>query len=137
MAETECVIRQAGAIVVRPGTLPKVLLVRAKKNPGRWIFPKGHIAPDETAENASVRELLEEAGIRGKPLQYAGQSKYRFDDKWSNIVYFLCRYIATESNGEQGRTPRWCTIGKAITLLSFPDSREVLKRMVPYIATIT
>jgi len=135
MAETECVIQQAGAIVVRPGTPPKVLLVRAKKNPGHWIFPKGHIEPDETAENASVRELLEETGVRGKSLRYAGQSKYRLDDKTYNVVYYLCRYVSTESKGESGRTPCWCTMDEALTLLTFPASREVLKSMVSYINT--
>jgi bis(5'-nucleosidyl)-tetraphosphatase len=133
MTETECVIRQAGAIVVRPGTPLKVLLVRAKKNPAQWIFPKGHIEPDESAENAAVRELLEEAGVQGKSEQRAGESTYRLADKRYNVVYFVCRYIATENNGEQGRTPRWCTIDEALGLLTFNDSRGLLKQMILYL----
>ena len=41
------VVRQAGAIAIRKsGAGNEVFIVRAKKNPGDWIFPKGHIEPE-------------------------------------------------------------------------------------------
>src|SRR6476646_10984685 len=61
------VVRQAGAIAVRKsGAAHEVFIVRAKKNPGDWIFPKGHIEPGESAPDAAVRELLEEGGVIGR-----------------------------------------------------------------------
>ncbi|MDO4552896.1 MAG: NUDIX domain-containing protein [Bacillota bacterium] len=52
----------AGAIVVRrEGSGLQVLLVKGKN--GRWMFPKGHIRPGETEEEAAVRETREETGI--------------------------------------------------------------------------
>lgn len=136
MTETGDVIQQAGAIVIKPGIPPKVLLIKAKNNPSHWIFPKGHIEPGENAENAAVRELLEESGIKGKPVQRAGISEYCLNDKRYHVVYFLLIYCSTENNGEQGRFPNWCTIGEANKLLSFRDSREMLLRMTPYITQL-
>ena len=59
-------VPQAGAIVVRRDELGKcVLLVRAKKTPEDWVFPKGHIEKGESLEQTAVREVQEEAGVSG------------------------------------------------------------------------
>jgi len=50
---------QAGAITMRG---KKVLIVRAKKNPLDWIFPKGHVERGESLAETACRELAEEAG---------------------------------------------------------------------------
>lgn len=133
MSETGHIIQQAGAILIKPGTPPMVLLIRAKTDQALLIFPKGHIEPGEKAEDTAIRELLEEAGINGKPVRLAGVSDYRLNDKRYHVVYLLLTYCSTENNGEVGRFPRWCTIDEAMKLLSFHDSREILSRMTPYI----
>ena len=75
-------IRQGGAIVVRrTGTEPEVLLVRAKKDPRYWIFPKGHQERGETLAQTAVRELREEAGVIGEPLKSVGTSTFRSGDE--------------------------------------------------------
>ena len=51
-------VPQAGAIAFRiVDEAPQIMLVRAKKTPEHWIFPKGHIEAGETAEIAAAREL--------------------------------------------------------------------------------
>ena len=75
-------IRQGGAIVVRrTGTEPEVLLVRAKKDPRYWIFPKGHQERGETLAQTAVRELREEAGVIGEPVKSVGTSTFRSGDE--------------------------------------------------------
>ena len=60
------VVYQGGAIVIRDSADgPKVLLVRAKRDPRNWIFPKGHQEKGETLAETAVGELAEEAGVVG------------------------------------------------------------------------
>lgn len=57
------------AVVVRDDRL---LLARRGKMPDRglWGFPGGHVEPGETALAAAARELLEETGVRARPVEY-------------------------------------------------------------------
>lgn len=52
----------ASMIVIDPNTA-QVLLVHHKAT-GRWMFPGGHVDPNETADQAAVREVWEETGVR-------------------------------------------------------------------------
>ena len=55
---------QAGAVPFRKkGSQLEFLLVTSHR--GRWIFPKGIVEPGETAEQTALKEVQEEAGIRG------------------------------------------------------------------------
>lgn len=51
-----------GAAMINPD-LTKVLLVRGWGSNGKWGFPKGKIAKDETELQAAVREVQEETGF--------------------------------------------------------------------------
>ena len=58
-------ITHAGGVVFRQSANGlEYLLIRARKPPDAWVFPKGHIEEGETSERAAVREVLEEAGVR-------------------------------------------------------------------------
>ena len=56
----------ASAFIVDPYT-KKILLIKHKKN-GRWTQPGGHIEGDETPEEAALREVYEETGLRVRLL---------------------------------------------------------------------
>lgn len=55
-------INTVDAVVIQSG---HILMVERKMEPGKglWALPGGHIDPEETAEDACVRELYEEAGL--------------------------------------------------------------------------
>ncbi len=128
------VIEQAGAIVFKNAEAgPLFLIVRAKKDPSHWIFPKGHIDQGETAEEAGIRECAEEAGVAGRIVRPAGVEEYSMADTTYRVTYFLVRYASVSGKPETGRRPRFCTIDEALSLLSFPALREMLKNMRPFI----
>lgn len=66
----------ASAVVVRPG--PEVLLVHKPRKRDAWQLPQGGVEAGETAEQAAVRELAEEAGVRAEPLKKS-ETAYEYD----------------------------------------------------------
>jgi len=123
-------VEQAGGIVVRRDAAGlSVLLVRSKKDPTLWIFPKGHIEPGESPESTALRETYEESGVEGTlagpvgaPLEFdAGPVRVR-------VQYFLIRATA-ESPSPEGREKRWFTLDEALSVLAFENARRLLEQL--------
>ena len=118
----------AGGIVYRiTGTVPEVLLVRAKAPPHDWVIPKGHIERGETAERAAQREIREEAGVEAEPVQYAGDLQFVLPaGKRVHSAYFVMRFLRTVA-ADEDREKRWCTVSEAVTLTPFENAREIIR----------
>jgi 8-oxo-dGTP pyrophosphatase MutT (NUDIX family) len=122
-------IRQSGAIIVRlDGDEPQVLLVTAKRNPKRWIFPKGHIEKGESAEDAALREAREEAGVLVKSIGPAGSLEYHFLGAGFRVEYFLAVLQREAGPPEKGRSRRWCSLDEALERLRFKNTRKLLRK---------
>ena len=76
-----------GGAVVRDGQL---LLVRRASRHGRgnWQLPGGFIEPDETIEQAVVREVKEEAGVVAEVEAVLGL-RSRYDPESGNGIYVV------------------------------------------------
>ena len=63
---TDVLVRHetASMVVVHPGG-SRVLLVHHRAT-GAWMFPGGHVDPNEAAHEAAVREVWEETGVRAR-----------------------------------------------------------------------
>ena len=117
-------LSHAGGVVVRlDGDAPRYLLVRARRDPTQWVFPKGHIEPGETAAEAAAREVREEGGVRARvlaPLAEIAMAE-------GHLLLFLMRYEG-EAEAEERREVVWCTHEDAGRRLAFADSRDALAR---------
>jgi 8-oxo-dGTP diphosphatase len=90
-----------GGVVVRDG---RVLLVRRGKEPlyGRWTVPGGTVELGETLEEAVVREMEEETGLRVEPVEVLTVFD-RIDRDGERvrhhhvIVDYLCRWRSGEA----------------------------------------
>ena len=90
-----------GGVVVRDG---RALLIRRGKEPlyGRWVVPGGTVELGESLEDALVREMEEETGLRVEPVEIltvfdrihreGGQVVHHFV-----IVDYLCRWRSGEA----------------------------------------
>ena len=126
-------VPQAGAIAFRiVDDAPQILLVRAKKTPEHWIFPKGHIEAGETAEIAAARELAEEAGVQGESAGLIGTLEFRSGKEDVSVAYYLFAFVSEVPRKEK-RELRWCAYDEALTLLSHPDAAELLRKALPAI----
>ena len=76
-----------GGAVVRRGEL---LLVRRASTHGRgnWQLPGGFIEPDETIEEAVVREVQEETGVSAEVEAVLGL-RSRYDPQSGNGIYVI------------------------------------------------
>lgn len=123
-------IRQAGAIAVRlDGDAPRFLLVTARKDPSRWIFPKGHIEPGERARDTAVRELAEEAGIRGRVIASLGRTRLKLRGVEIEVRYFLIEARRSVRRRER-RERKWFRHEAARKRLDFPEARRLLDKAV-------
>ena len=59
-----------------------------KKYNGDWVLPKGRVENGESTKAAALREVLEEAGVKGQILDYIGEVNYKYKNLRKNeIVY--------------------------------------------------
>ncbi|MFC7343219.1 nucleotide triphosphate diphosphatase NUDT15 [Saccharopolyspora griseoalba] len=90
------------AVVVRDGD---VLLGRRKgaHGAGDWSFPGGKIDPGEAPEDAAVRELLEETGLRASGVATIGWTSDVFPD--DGLHYITLHHLITADGVPEVREP--------------------------------
>lgn len=120
----------AGGVVyrMRAGE-PEFLLVTARRSPQEWVLPKGHLEPAESAEQAAVREVREEAGIDAVIEAPLGDVAFEVDGKRQVIRYYLMK-TAQDGVAGEGRRLAWRSVGEAMRTLTFAEARASLQRAV-------
>lgn len=111
----------------------RLLLVRSRKNPGIWVFPKGHIDPGESGEDTALRETEEEAGVTSELIGRVGSTlSFQSGGEWVAVDYFLARRLSERASPE-GRQKIWVPPGEAIERLSFDNARDLVRAAIPLI----
>lgn len=121
-------ITHAGGIVVRTVEKePEYLLVSARLNPEHILFPKGHIEPGETAEQAALREVREEAGVIAEILAPVCILEMPGRGGPAIVQFYLMRFLSPADRTE-GRTVLWRAYEEALRRLSFEDVKTALRK---------
>jgi diadenosine hexaphosphate hydrolase (ATP-forming) len=113
----------------------KVLVLRNLK--GVWVFPKGHIELGESHEQAALREVLEESGLRALIVAKAGMSSFHFYSYMDKAVHRKIVYwFEMETSDTQVTVNRELRMGaffgaaEAVRMLSFPNDVTNLKTIL-------
>jgi 8-oxo-dGTP diphosphatase len=118
-------VEAAGGVVVRDG---EVALVHRPRYDD-WTLPKGKLDPGESFEDAAVREVEEETGLRGRLVRELPASEYRVRGRPKTVRYWL---MDVEHEGpfvpnDETDELRWVALDEALRLLTYDRDLEVLR----------
>ncbi len=116
----------AGAVVLRKSG--DVLLVHRPKYDD-WSFPKGKLDPGESFEEAALREVEEETGIRCRLGKELPSSRYTDNKGRPKLVrYWLMEPLDGEfAPNDEVDELRWLAAADARVLLSYERDRELVE----------
>ena len=116
----------AGGLVLRDG---QVAIVHRPRYDD-WSLPKGKLDPGESFEEAALREVEEETGLRCRLKHTLGDTSYRDRKDRAKLV----RYFEMEPEGGEF-TPndevdelRWLAPEEAETQLTYDFDRELVAK---------
>lgn len=90
---------------------------------GLWEFPGGKIAPEETPEEALIREFKEEVGVVTRDWRPLIEIPWVYETRSVRLkVYQTDRFEGTPV-GEEGQTLKWCPLAK-LTEYGFPPANQ-------------
>jgi 8-oxo-dGTP diphosphatase len=119
----------AGGVVVQDG---RIALVHRPRYDD-WSFPKGKLDPGESFEDAALREVEEETGLRCSLGRELPAIRYEVNGRPKLVRYWLMTpqgELAFEPNDETDEL-RWATPDEARRLLTYDRDRDVLAAVEP------
>ena len=124
-------VRAAGGVITRNGRGAVQVAVVHRPGYDDWTFPKGKLDGEESLEDAALREVEEETGLRCRLVRPLACTAY-VDRKGREKV--AC-YWLMEPVGGRFRTSkevdemRWLTVDKARDLLTYRRDRTLLRSL--------
>jgi 8-oxo-dGTP diphosphatase len=133
--KTVRVERSAGGAVVELREDGPFLAMIATRNRSRWGLPKGAALDRETREEAAVREVLEETGLRAEVVEPLETIEYFFragDVLIHKFVdFFLMAYRGGELQPqlEEVDDAAWFPLQEALARSSFASEKRMLEKL--------
>lgn len=132
MSTPKKAISAGGVIVKKENESFFILLLRDTRFP-EWYFAKGHVEPDETLEQAVMREVAEEAGLHHLKIYSLLGSYERFVEKANEqktIHYFLMSPTREETPSEPENKNvelKWFPL-EELPVMYLPEQKDVVEK---------
>ena len=124
-------VKASGGVVWRraAGGLEVALVHRPKYDD--WSFPKGKLDAGESWEDAALREVEEEIGLRCRLGAELSSARYTDRKGRAKVVrYWLMEPVGGEFvPNEEVDEVRWMPYAQAATRLSYPHDRELVSEL--------
>ncbi len=131
-------MKAAGGVVWRRGEKGVEVVLVHRPRYDDWSLPKGKLDRGEGWEDAAVREVEEETGIRCSVGEELSPIEYTDHKGRHKVVrYWLMEAVGEhdfEANDEVDEL-RWLLARKAVGRLSYPRDREVLTEAMEALQT--
>lgn len=125
------ILAAGGIIIDESGNSRRVLLVHRPKYDD-WSFPKGKLDAGETFEEAALREVREETGLKCRIIRKLVVLRYRARHKGQRkpkaVHYFLMERINRRVRvpGDEVDLAEWFTLEEASQKLTYEQDKKVL-----------
>lgn len=101
-----------------------------------WCLPKGAVERGEDPEATALREVKEETGLLGRPLEKLGAIEYWFYDKeegarvHKTVHFYLFEYVEgkPEDHDREVEEVRWYPAKEVLKLMTYRNEREVVEK---------
>jgi len=130
----------AGGMIYRKGEELELLLIKQlrENDEWQWTMPKGHLEAGESEEQAALREVEEEVGLRSSDIETLfslGHDEYQYDEdgieNYKIVAWFAMKVDSRFSptlNGEEGFAEhKWLAEVEAIEQIPYTNFREWLR----------
>jgi 8-oxo-dGTP pyrophosphatase MutT (NUDIX family) len=125
----------AGGVVVRDGECIVIVPTRRAADGSKVLaLPKGHPDGKESAADAALREVREEAGVDAALVEKLGEVRYWYQRGGKRIAkvvaFFLFEYVSghVDDHDHEVEDARWMPLEEAAENLTYPGEREMVKR---------
>ena len=125
----------AGGVVLKGGAGEvKALLI--KDSYGHWTWPKGHIEEGESPQEAALREVREETGLKTlKPIEELGAQEYWFNWEGEEVFKTVYIFLIEAAEGEELSIQteeiadgEWLEADQALEKIEYEGSRALFEK---------
>ena len=131
-------VSAGGLVIDTTGTKGLLIGRRDLKDQSRerllWSLPKGHIEEGETPEQAAIREVAEETGIKSEIERELGVIDFWFMAGGKRIHKTVHHYLFKEVGGElapqitEVDDVGWFPLSEIVELLASPDEKKLIAK---------
>jgi 8-oxo-dGTP pyrophosphatase MutT (NUDIX family) len=125
----------AGGVVVRDAECVVIVPTRRAADGSKVLaLPKGHPEQGESAADAALREVREEAGVDARLVEQLGDVRYwymRDGRRIAKVVsFFLLEYLGGEvtDHDREVEHARWLALERAARELTYKGERDMASR---------